>query len=200
MTVSTFGASALIPGQSGAQRAGVKQTVNTLFQDIKSGNMTAAKSDFGALSQMLGGGQAGGADASSSPFSAMLNQVGSSLSSGNMGGAQSAISNFQAQGLSQASSQGQAADAAAAQLRHHHHGAGAGTGKAGVGSLISTLQSDGGDDSSDGTQSAGGSDMFSQIMASVGQSMANSEVAGAQNDMTKFTQNQKVGSALNVSA
>jgi hypothetical protein len=209
MTISAIGASSVYaPDQNGAtSKPGLRQQMSALFKDVQSGNLTAAKSDFDALSQLLGG--SGGASAASGPFSALLGQVGAALSSGDITGAQSALSDFQSQGPSQALAQGQAADAAAGHHKHHH-----GIGKQqGIASLVSSIQNGDlqgaqdayasltdGSASGTATQGGTGTDVFSQLIASVGQSLANNDIAGAQQDLSGFAQSHRVGSAVSVTA
>jgi hypothetical protein len=216
MTISAIGASGVhSPYQFGAaQQPGLRQQMSALFKDIQSGNLTAARSDYSALAQLLGG--PGGASASSSPFSALLGQIGSALSAGDITAAQSALSQVQTGSVSQAASQAQAV--AASTPHHHHHRHGSAT-QDGVASLIQAIQ--GGDldsaqqaydsltDGDDGTLSgaadpakkkAAGDNVFSQLVASVGQSLANNDIAGAQKDLASFAQTHKVGSAVSVTA
>jgi hypothetical protein len=208
--------SVLVANQIGATKPALRQQMNTLFKDIKSGNLSAAKSDYSALSQLLGA--SGGANAatgaagsaSSNPFSALLGQVGSSLSSGDISGAQDALSDFQNQGPSQTLAQGQAADSIAGQHKHHGN-----VGKQqGMASLISSIQNGdlggaqdayasltSGASSTGGSQSGGsGNDLVSQLTASVGQSLSFNDMAGAQQDLAKFARVHGVGGAVSVTA
>ncbi len=211
MSGSSIGASSvLVANQVGATKPALRQQMNSLFKDIKSGNLTAAKSDYSALSQLLGssGGANAASGASSNPFSALLGQVGASLSSGDISGAQDALSDFQSQGPSQTIAQGMAADAVAGQ--HKHHGVGK---QQGMASLISSIQKGdlggaqdayasltSGGASANGSQNGGGTDLVSQLTASVGQSLSFNDMAGAQQDLAKFARVHGVGGAVSVTA
>lgn len=208
MTIAATGASSILSfGQAGsAQRPGLRQEMRALFKDIQSGNLTAARSDFDALSQLMGGASA----AASTQFSALLGQVGSALSSGDIAGAQSALSDYQTGSPAPSPAPG---STPAIVTTHDHSPSGA---QDGVASLIQAIQTGdlsgaqqaydtltGGTSATDAAATAqgnGGSDVFAQLIASVGQSLANSNIAAAQQDLTRFAQTQGVGAVVDIAA
>jgi len=96
--------------------ASKKQTVQSEFsqlgQDLQSGNVTQAQSDFNTLSQLFSNSQQ---TTSISPLAQDFQTLGQALQSGNLSGAQTAYNNIQ-QDVQQA--------AGHAHSHHHHHGGG----------------------------------------------------------------------------
>jgi outer membrane protein assembly factor BamD (BamD/ComL family) len=99
----------------------IKTEFQQLGQDLQSGNLTAAQSDFTTLSQNLSGAsQSGATTANSAPSNTALSQafaqLGKDLQSGNLQGAQQDFTNVQ-QDAQQTSSQ----QVGRHHGHHHHH-------------------------------------------------------------------------------
>jgi hypothetical protein len=102
----------------------IQQDFQQLGQDLQSGNLTHAQSDFSALQQLLPSQQAPGATAttnsaasgsqSTSPISQAVTQLGADLQSGNLSAAQSDFATLQ-QNLQQRGG-------VSSHRFHHHHG------------------------------------------------------------------------------
>jgi outer membrane protein assembly factor BamD (BamD/ComL family) len=87
-----------------------------LGQDLQSGNLSAAQSDFVTLQQLGPQSSSTAAAQSSSPIAQAFNQLAQDLQSGNISGAQQDFANIQQAFQNQASqSRGH---------HHHHHGGG----------------------------------------------------------------------------
>ncbi len=104
----------------------LKQGFQQLGQDLQSGNLSQAQSDFASLNQFIPGGQSSSATASattmpgSSPLATAVAQLAQDLKSGNLTAAQSDIANVQ-QDVQQV---GQKQGTGQAHHHHHHHGGG----------------------------------------------------------------------------
>ena len=122
-----FGIASGILGQIGAattqnpNNQQFKQGFQRLGQDLQSGNLSQAQSDFSSLQQLLPGGQqnsllapTSGAQGSN-PLATAVSQLAQDLKSGNLSAAQSDFATVQ-QDLQQAGSQFRAGHA-----HHHHH-------------------------------------------------------------------------------
>jgi len=99
----------------------IRQEFQQLGQDLQSGNLSAAQSDFATLQQLAPQNSSTASTTSSSPLVQAFNQLAQDLQSGNLSGAQQDFSNIQQAFQSQASHAGQSQG-----HHHHHHGGGAG--------------------------------------------------------------------------
>ncbi len=97
-----------------------RQEFQQLGQDLQSGNLTAAQSDFATLQQS--GPQSGSSTQSSSPVATDLNQLATDLKAGNTTAAQQDYTKIQQDFQSQQGSQTQT-------HHHHHHHGGGGSGE-----------------------------------------------------------------------
>jgi outer membrane protein assembly factor BamD (BamD/ComL family) len=90
-----------------------------LGQDLQSGNLSAAQSDFATLQENSPSASATASTSTSNPIAQAFSQLGKDLQSGNLSAAQQDFSNIQqdVQGGTQA------------HHHHHHHGGGAGNGQ-----------------------------------------------------------------------
>lgn len=98
------------------QRQQLQQEFQQLGQDLQSGNLSAAQTDFATLQQIGSNSNATSSTASSNPLAQAFNQLGQDLQSGNLSAAQQDFSTIQQDMQSQAS-----------QMHghhHHHHGGG----------------------------------------------------------------------------
>ena len=118
----------------------MKQGFQQLGQDLQSGNLSQAQSDFSSLQQLLPSGQqsslltpASGAQ-SSSPLAAAVSQLAQDLKSGNTAATQSDLATVQrdVQQLGQQQGAGQA-------HHHHHHGGGESSQSSSEQNAVSTL-------------------------------------------------------------
>jgi hypothetical protein len=144
--MAIFGIASSILGQIGSATAQnpnkqqFKQGFQQLGQDLQSGNMSLAQSDFSSLQQLLPGGQqsslltpASGAQ-SSSPLATAVSQLAQDLKSGNATATQSDLATVQqdVQQLGQQQGPGQA-------HHHHHHGGGEPSQSSSQQNAVSTL-------------------------------------------------------------
>ena len=97
-----------------------QQTFQQLGQDLRSGNLSAAQSDFATL-QNLGSQNSTATSQTNSPIAQAFTQLAKDLQSGNLSAAQQDFSTIQQDFQSQ-SAQGQTQST----QRHHHHGSGGG--------------------------------------------------------------------------
>ncbi|MFY9948439.1 MAG: hypothetical protein WAK27_07070 [Candidatus Sulfotelmatobacter sp.] len=120
MSVSGISSSSLF-NTSGVQSLfqQFQQTFQQLGQDLQSGNLSAAQSDFATL-QNLGSQNSTATSQSSSPIAQAFSQLAKDLQSGNLSAAQQDFSTIQQDFQNQAA-QGQTQSA---QGHHHHHGGG----------------------------------------------------------------------------
>ena len=144
----------------------VKQGFQLLGQDLQSGNLSQAQSNFASLQQLLPGGQqsslltpASGAQ-SSNPLATAVSQLAQDLKSGNLTAAQSDFATVQ-QNLQQAGPQ-----AGAAHGHHHHH-----------------HQSDG-----DSGQSSGQQNPISTLFGQLGQDLQSGNLSAAQQAYSSLQQ------------
>ena len=91
-----------------------------LGQDLKSGNLSAAQSDFATLQQNSTSSSATTSASNSSAIAQAFSQLGKDLQSGNLSAAQQDFSNIQQDTQSQSTQ--------AHGHHHHHHGGGGGGG------------------------------------------------------------------------
>ena len=105
--------------QYGAVRAmqQSRQTIQQLGQDLQSGNLTAAQSDFSSLVDPTKVGATSSSQSSSNTIAQQFQKLGQDLQSGNLSAAQQDFTSMQQ------SSQNQAAQGHHG--HHHHHGGGA---------------------------------------------------------------------------
>jgi hypothetical protein len=85
---------------SSSSASSVTQSFNQIAQDLKSGNLTAAQSDYVTLQQNLQQGHQmhshrGGLSGAATELQQELSQLGQSLQSGNLSGAQQAYASLQ---------------------------------------------------------------------------------------------------------
>ncbi|HTZ83211.1 MAG TPA: hypothetical protein VMB66_08475 [Candidatus Acidoferrales bacterium] len=92
-----------------------QQEFQQLGQDLQSGNLSAAQSDFATLEQLGPNSNSTTSGPSSSPLSQAFQQLSQDLQSGNLSAAQQDYSTMQ-----------QDIQNHAAQMHHHHHGGGGG--------------------------------------------------------------------------
>lgn len=141
-----FGIASSILGQIGSaatsnpNKQQIKQGFQLLGQDLQSGNLSQAKSDFASLLQLLPGGQqssllapASGSQ-SSSPLATAVSQLARDMKSGNATATQSDLDTVQ-QDVQQL---GQQQGAGSAQ-HHHHHGGGESSQSSSQRNALSTL-------------------------------------------------------------
>jgi len=144
----------------------VKQGFQLLGQDLQSGNLSQAQSDFASLQQLLPGGQQSSlltpvsSAQSSNPLATAVSQLAQDLKSGNLTAAQSDFATVQ-QNLQQAGPQ-----AGAAHGHHHHH-----------------HQSDG-----DSGQSSGQQNPISTLFGQLGQDLQSGNLSAAQQAYSSLQQ------------
>lgn len=92
-----------------------QQEFEQLGEDLQSGNLSAAQTDFATLQQMAPQGTSSTSSASSNPLQQAFQQLGQDLQSGNVSAAQQDYSNIQQDFQNMAQQ---------AHGHHHHHGGG----------------------------------------------------------------------------
>jgi outer membrane protein assembly factor BamD (BamD/ComL family) len=95
-----------------------KQEFQQLGQDMQSGNLSAAQSDFAILQRNMSQSASTGTAQSSGPISQAFSQLSQDLKSGNISGAQQDYANIQQD------FQNQASQSQPTHGHHHHHGGG----------------------------------------------------------------------------
>jgi hypothetical protein len=136
----------------------IKQGFQQLGQDLQSGNLTQAQSDFVALQQNLPGGQQAVSastpttSTATSPLTQAVPQLAQGLKSGNLAAAQSDVAAVQ-QDAQQAS-----APPGATHGHHHHHGT----------------------ESQDSSQSSSQQTAIQTLFSQLGQSLQTGNLSGAQ--------------------
>jgi outer membrane protein assembly factor BamD (BamD/ComL family) len=144
----------------------VKQGFQLLGQDLQSGNLSQAQSDFASLQQLLPGGQQSSqltpvsSAQSNNPLATAVSQLAQDLKSGNLTAAQSDFATVQ-QNLQQAGPQ-----AGTAHGHHHHH-----------------HQSDG-----DSGQSSGQQNPISTLFGQLGQDLQSGNLSAAQHAYSSLQQ------------
>ena len=118
--------------QSGIQQ--FQQTFRQLGQDLQSGNLSAAQSDFAALQKLQPPGNASSSSQSNSPIAQAFSQLSQDLQSGNLSAAQQDYSTIQQ------AFQSQAASSHGTQGHHHHHSGGSSSGE--ISQLLDQLGTD----------------------------------------------------------
>ena len=96
----------------------IQQEFQQLGEDLQSGNLSAAQSDFTTLQQLVPQSNTTSSTQSSNPLAQAFNQLGQDLQSGNLSAAQQDYANIQQDMQNQTGqTQGQG-------HHHHHHGGG----------------------------------------------------------------------------
>jgi outer membrane protein assembly factor BamD (BamD/ComL family) len=139
----------------------VQQDFKQLGQDLQSGNLSAAQSDFTTLQKIKPQSSSTSASQSSSPLAQAFQKLGQDLQSGNLSGAQQDYSSIQ-QDFQNLATQMQG-------HHHHHHGGGE----------TSTSGS-----STSGTSAGAIGQMFSQL----GQSLQSGNLSSAQSEFASLQQ------------
>ncbi len=106
----------------------IRQEFQQLGQDLQSGNLSAAQSDFATLQQIQPQTNATSSAQSSNPITQEFSQLAKDLQAGNVSAAQQDYSTIQ-----------QDMQSHAAQVHHHHHGGGAGGGESDISQLLNQL-------------------------------------------------------------
>jgi outer membrane protein assembly factor BamD (BamD/ComL family) len=120
MSVASIASSALLhySGQTmQSNRQKFQQSIQQLGQDLQSGNLSAAQSDFATLQQMAPQIGSTTSSQSSNSLAQEFNQLGTDLQAGNTTAAQQDFQQIQQQ---------VSPTAAGAAHHHHHHGGGGG--------------------------------------------------------------------------
>ncbi len=94
----------------------VQQEFQQLGQDLQSGNLSAAQSDFTTLQSLQPQGSSNSSSQGNGPIAQAFNQLSHDLQSGNLSGAQQDYATLQ-----------QDVESRAAQGHHHHHHGGGGS-------------------------------------------------------------------------
>jgi outer membrane protein assembly factor BamD (BamD/ComL family) len=139
MSVSGISSSNLFNSSTQSIEAKVKQfqqEFQQLGQDLQSGNLSAAQSDFVTLQQLAPQNNATSTAQSNSPIAQAFSQLGQNLQSGNISGAQQDFANIQ-QAFQNQASQTQGTQP---QSHHHrHHGGGNSTSGSAISQLFDQL-------------------------------------------------------------
>jgi outer membrane protein assembly factor BamD (BamD/ComL family) len=98
----------------------IQQTFQQLGQDLQSGNLSAAQSDFATLQKLVPQSSSTSSSQSNSPIAQAFSQLAKDLQSGNLSAAQQDYTTIQQDFQNQAT-QGQTQ---ATEGHHHHHGGG----------------------------------------------------------------------------
>jgi hypothetical protein len=158
--MSIFGVASTILGQLSSattqnpNKQQFKQSLQQLGQDLQSGNLSQAQSDFSSLQQLLPSSQQTSllsptaSTQSSSPLATAVSQLAQDLKSGNLTAAQSDLANVQQDAQQVGQQQG------AGHAHHHHHGSGESTQSSSDQSTASTLFGQLGQDLQSGNLSA----------------------------------------------
>jgi len=94
----------------------IQQTFKQLGQDLQSGNLSAAQSDFATLQQLVPQLSSSSSAQSKSPIDQAFNQLAKDLQSGNLPAAQQDFTTIQQD------AQSQSAQTQSTGEHHHHHG------------------------------------------------------------------------------
>jgi hypothetical protein len=171
--------SSLATQQSKSQK--LQQGFQQLGQDLQSGNVSQAQSDFSSLQQLLPGGQQNSGAASTSgaqssnPLATAVSQLAQDLKSGNLTAAQSDLANVQ-QDVQQSNQQ---QGAGQAHHHHHHHGGG----------------------SENSSQSSGEQNAISTLFGQLGQSLQSGNLSAAQQAYSSLQQDlQQFGGSSNATS
>ena len=170
--------SSLATQQSKSQK--LQQGFQQLGQDLQSGNVSQAQSDFSSLQQLLPGGQQNSGAASTSgaqssnPLATAVSQLAQDLKSGNLTAAQSDLANVQ-QDVQQSNQQ---QGAGQAHHHHHHHGG-----------------------SENSSQSSSEQNAISTLFGQLGQSLQSGNLSAAQQAYSSLQQDlQQFGGSSNATS
>jgi outer membrane protein assembly factor BamD (BamD/ComL family) len=105
-------------------RQQIQQEFQQLGQDLESGNLSAAQSDFTTLQQLAPQNNSTNATQSNSPIAQAFQQLAQDLQSGNLSAAQQDYTTIQQDFQNQASQAGNQASQSQEAHGHHHHGGG----------------------------------------------------------------------------
>jgi len=131
MSVSGISSSSLFDFNTQAaqnKRQQFQQEFQQLGQDLQSGNLSAAQSDFAALEQLKPQTSSTASLSSNSPIAQAFQQLSQDLQSGNVSAAQQDFAKIQ-----------QDVQSEGAQGYHHHHHGGGGSGPSGITQLLNQL-------------------------------------------------------------
>ena|ERR1700761_1289533 len=131
MSISAVSNATANSSQATNNQANFRQTLNQLFSDVSSGNLSDAQDAYSTLSDLQSNGQ-GPPATSNTPLSQALNQIGQALQNGDISGAQQALSSLQQ------TQQGQQVHGGG----HHHHGHHGGGGVNSASATASTTSTD----------------------------------------------------------
>ncbi len=102
-----------------------RQEFQQLGQDLESGNLSAAQSDFATLQQLAPQNNSTSATQNNNPIAQAFHELAQDLQSGNLSAAQQDYATIQQAFQSQAAQAGsQSSQAQAVHGHHHHHGSG----------------------------------------------------------------------------
>jgi outer membrane protein assembly factor BamD (BamD/ComL family) len=100
-----------------------QQDFQQLGEDLESGNLSAAQSDFAALQQLVPQSNSSTATQNNNPIAQAFNQLAQDLQSGNLSAAQQDYTTIQQDFQSQAQAESQVSQSQV-EGHHHHHGGG----------------------------------------------------------------------------
>ena len=107
------------------QRQQIQQEFQQLGQDLESGNLSSAQSDFATLQQLVPQNNSTSATQANNPIAQAFSQLAQDLQSGNLSGAQQDYTTIQQDFQSRAAQAGsQSSQSQAVHGHHHHHGGG----------------------------------------------------------------------------
>jgi outer membrane protein assembly factor BamD (BamD/ComL family) len=143
MSVSGISSSSFLNNQSIQNNfQQFQQIFQQLGQDLQSGNLSAAQSDFATLQKLQPQNNAASSSQINNPVAQAFNQLAQDLQSGNLFAAQQDYTTiqqaFQNQTNESQSTQAQSTLSQSTQGHRHHHGA-SDSGSGGIGQLLSQL-------------------------------------------------------------
>jgi hypothetical protein len=196
-----------------------------LLKAIRSGNLTAAKAAYANVLDHAPGGSASSSSSSSSsssgnsssgnPLQQLLSQLGTALQSGDITTAQSLVKSFEANKPSGSappppppdggSSGDQALGSAVGSLFSSVQSGDLSSAQSAYSSLESLLDGDGSSSSastssSTGSSSTGSTNPLLQLIQSLGTSLDDGDIQGAQSTLSSFAQNAQSGLTYNTTA
>lgn len=104
-------------------RQQVQQEFQQLGQDLQSGNLSAAQSDFATLQQLVPQNNSSSTQ-SNNPIAQAFQQLAQDLQSGNLSGAQQDFATIEQDFQNQAAQAASQSSSRVAEGHHHHHGGG----------------------------------------------------------------------------
>jgi outer membrane protein assembly factor BamD (BamD/ComL family) len=126
MSVAGLSATSLFSSKMQSQFQEFKQEFQQLGQDLQSGNLSAAQSDFATLQQLAPQSQSTSSAQSSNPIAQAFEQLSQDLQAGNTSAAQQDFATIQ-QDFQNLASQAQTQETSQTQgAPHHHHNGGEG--------------------------------------------------------------------------